>query len=281
MRQIRRAAVIGSGVMGAQIAAHLANVGIPSLLLDLVPQQLTPEEEKGGLSLDHPAVRNRLATEAIRRLQKLSPAPLFRADYAKLITPGNLEDDLHRIAEVDWVIEVIVESLEPKRELLERIERHWHEGIIVSTNTSGISINAMVEGRGEAFRRHLLGTHFFNPPRYMQLLEVIPAATPIRPSWSSFVIRDRPPWQRRRDRQGHAELHRQPHRHVRVVWSRSRRCRTAATRSRRSTPSRARASGRPKSATFRTLDLVGHRHVRARGAQRATERVGSGRAAGF
>ncbi|WP_206880414.1 3-hydroxyacyl-CoA dehydrogenase/enoyl-CoA hydratase family protein [Alicyclobacillus mali (ex Roth et al. 2021)] len=174
MRQIRRAAVIGSGVMGAQIAAHLANVGIPSLLLDLVPHELTADEQKKGLSLDHPAVRNRLATEAIRRLHKLSPAPLFRADYAKLITPGNLEDDLHRISEVDWVIEVIVESLEPKRQLLERIEQHWHEGMIVSTNTSGISINAMLEGRSEAFRRHFLGTHFFNPPRYMKLLEVIP-----------------------------------------------------------------------------------------------------------
>ncbi|WP_304459936.1 3-hydroxyacyl-CoA dehydrogenase family protein, partial [Alicyclobacillus sendaiensis] len=130
--------------------------------------------EKRGLTLSHPAVRNRLATEAIRRLQKLSPAPLFRAEDAKLITPGNLEDDLHRIAEVDWVIEVIVESLEPKRQLLERIEAYWRDGMIVSTNTSGISINAMVEGRSEAFRRHFLGTHFFNPPRYMKLLEVIP-----------------------------------------------------------------------------------------------------------
>ncbi|TDY50627.1 3-hydroxyacyl-CoA dehydrogenase [Alicyclobacillus sacchari] len=176
MRHIRKAAVIGSGVMGAAIAAHLANVGIPCLLLDLVPTSLTEEEKRRGLTLDHPAVRNRLATQAIARLHKASPAPLYRAEFAQRIQPGNLEDDLHKIAEVDWVIEVIVESLEPKRQLLERIEQYWRPGTIVSSNTSGISINEMVAGRSEAFRRSFLGTHFFNPPRYMKLLEVIPGA---------------------------------------------------------------------------------------------------------
>ncbi|KRW90827.1 3-hydroxyacyl-CoA dehydrogenase [Alicyclobacillus tengchongensis] len=174
MRHIRKAAVIGSGVMGAAIAAHLANVGIPCLLLDLVPTSLTAEEERRGLTLDHPAVRNRLATQAIARLHKASPAPLYRPEFAERIQPGNLEDDLAKIAEVDWVIEVIVESLEPKRQLLERIEQYWRPGTIVSSNTSGISINEMVAGRSDAFRRNFLGTHFFNPPRYMKLLEVIP-----------------------------------------------------------------------------------------------------------
>ncbi|SDW34084.1 3-hydroxyacyl-CoA dehydrogenase [Alicyclobacillus hesperidum] len=176
MRHIRKAAVIGSGVMGAAIAAHLANVGIPCLLLDLVPTSLTAEEERRGLTLDHPAVRNRLATQAIARLHKASPAPLYRPEFAQRIQPGNLEDDLAKIAEVDWVIEVIVESLEPKRQLLERIEQYWRPGTIVSSNTSGISINEMVAGRSDAFRRNFLGTHFFNPPRYMKLLEVIPGS---------------------------------------------------------------------------------------------------------
>lgn len=174
MRQIRKAAVIGSGVMGAGIAAHLANAGIPSLLLDLVPESLTEAELAKGLTLEHPAVRNRLATDALKRLQEASPAPLYVKDFAARITPGNLDDDLGRIVDVDWVIEVIVERLEPKRVLLERIERHWRPGMMVSSNTSGISINAMVAGRGEGFRQHFLGTHFFNPPRYMKLLEIIP-----------------------------------------------------------------------------------------------------------
>ncbi|WP_067618303.1 3-hydroxyacyl-CoA dehydrogenase/enoyl-CoA hydratase family protein [Alicyclobacillus acidiphilus] len=176
MRQIQRAAVIGSGVMGASIAAHLAGVGIPCLLLDLVPDALTPEEQAKGLSLEHPAVRNRLATEAVNRLKKLSPAPLYDERFAERITPGNIEDHLGQIATVDWVIEVIVERLEPKRQLLERIESHWRPGIIVSSNTSGISIEEMSLGRSDAFRQHFLGTHFFNPPRYMKLLEVIPGS---------------------------------------------------------------------------------------------------------
>ncbi|MFD2658254.1 3-hydroxyacyl-CoA dehydrogenase/enoyl-CoA hydratase family protein [Gracilibacillus thailandensis] len=173
-RQIRRAAVIGSGVMGASIAAHLANVGIPCLLLDMVPEQLTEDEKSKGLHLDSKEVRNRLAINAIKRLKKTKPAPLYDEDLASFITPGNIEDDLERIKEVDWVVEVIVENLAIKRQLLERIEKVWEQGIIVSSNTSGISINAMVEGRSAAFKEHFLGTHFFNPPRYMKLLEIIP-----------------------------------------------------------------------------------------------------------
>lgn len=173
-RQIRRAAVIGSGVMGASIAAHLANVGIPCLLLDIVPSQLTGEEKRKGLTLDSNEVRNRLAVNAIKKLKKNKPAPLYDEDLASLITPGNIEDDLERIKEVDWVVEVIVENLSIKKQLFERVEKVWEKGIIVSSNTSGISINAMVDGRSTEFKQHFLGTHFFNPPRYMKLLEIIP-----------------------------------------------------------------------------------------------------------
>ncbi|OXM16190.1 3-hydroxyacyl-CoA dehydrogenase/enoyl-CoA hydratase family protein [Paenibacillus herberti] len=172
---IRKAAVIGSGIMGSGIAAHLANVGIPTLLLDIVPKQLSAEEEKKGLTLEHPAVRSRLAASAIAKLKKTKPSPLYDDAFTSRITPGNLEDDLDKIAGVDWVIEVIVENLDAKRSLLDRIETVWKPSIIVTSNTSGISINAMAEGRSEAFRSSFMGTHFFNPPRYMKLLEVIPA----------------------------------------------------------------------------------------------------------
>lgn len=175
--KITKAAVIGSGVMGASIAAHLANVGIPSLLLDIVPTSLTPEETAKGLTLEHPAVRNRLATSALGRLSKIKPAPLYDESYVSRITPGNIEDDLHKIKDVDWVIEVVVENLQVKKELHRKIESFWKPGVIVSSNTSGISINAMAADCGEEFKRHFLGTHFFNPPRYMKLMEIIPGET--------------------------------------------------------------------------------------------------------
>ncbi|GIP20724.1 enoyl-CoA hydratase [Paenibacillus sp. J22TS3] len=171
---IRKAAVIGSGIMGSQIAAHLANVGIQTLLLDIVPKELTEEEAKKGLTLEHPAVRSRFSASAIKKLAKIKPAPLYDEAFASRITPGNLEDDLAKIAEVDWIIEVVVENLDVKRSLLKQIEQHRGPGAVVSSNTSGISINAMAAECGEEFRKHFLGTHFFNPPRYMKLLEIIP-----------------------------------------------------------------------------------------------------------
>jgi 3-hydroxyacyl-CoA dehydrogenase len=172
--KITKAAVIGSGVMGASIAAHLANVGISSLLLDIVPTTLSPDEEAKGLTLEHPTVRNRLAVNALGKLPKLKPSPLYDDSFVSRITPGNIEDHLSQIQNVDWVIEVVVENLSIKQELLRKIEGLWKPGIIVSSNTSGISINAMVERCGEVFKTHFLGTHFFNPPRYMKLMEVIP-----------------------------------------------------------------------------------------------------------
>ncbi|GAE28350.1 enoyl-CoA hydratase [Halalkalibacter wakoensis JCM 9140] len=172
--QIRKVAVIGSGVMGSGIAAHLANVGIPSLLLDIVPTKLTADEEAKGLTLEDYSVRNRLSTLAIQKLKKQKPAPLSSKTKASYIEAGNLEDDLERLKEVDWIIEVIVENLAIKKQLFSRIDQVRKPGTIVSSNTSGISIQAMSEGLSEDFQKHFLGTHFFNPPRYLKLLEVIP-----------------------------------------------------------------------------------------------------------
>lgn len=172
---IRKAAVIGSGVMGSGIAAHLANIGIPTLLLDIVPRELTQEEETKGLTLEAPSVRNRFAAGAVQKLLKQKPAPLTTKKSLNLISIGNLEDDLEKLKEVDWIIEVVVENLDIKKSLYEKIDAVRKQGSIVSSNTSGISINAMAEGRSEDFKEHFLGTHFFNPPRYLKLLEVIPA----------------------------------------------------------------------------------------------------------
>lgn len=172
---ISKAAVIGSGVMGAGIAAHLANAGIPSLLLDVVPATLTPQEEKAGLTRDDAVVRNRLATHAIAALKKSSTAPLYTESFADRITPGNIEDHLKLLKDVDWIIEVVTERIEVKQSILAQIESVRSLGTIVTTNTSGISVNAMVENTSEEFKKHFLGTHFFNPPRHMKLLEIIPS----------------------------------------------------------------------------------------------------------
>ncbi|MFJ8263352.1 3-hydroxyacyl-CoA dehydrogenase/enoyl-CoA hydratase family protein [Rummeliibacillus sp. NPDC094406] len=172
---IRKAAVLGSGVMGSGIAAHLANIGIPTLLLDIVPKELSKEEEAKGLTLEDSSVRNRFAVSAVQKLLKQKPAPLTTKKSLNLINVGNLEDDLNKLTDVDWIIEVVVENLDIKKNLYEKIDAVRKPEAIVSSNTSGISINAMAEGRSEDFKKHFLGTHFFNPPRYLKLLEVIPA----------------------------------------------------------------------------------------------------------
>lgn len=176
MRMIRTAAVIGFGVMGAGIAAHLANAGIQVWLLDRVPDRLTPAEEAAGRTIRDPDVRNRLSIEAIVRLRKANPPVFFEERCAELIRTGNVEDDLHRLKEADWLIEAITERLDDKRELLRRIETVWTPGTVVSSNTSGISIAAMAEAVGPELRAYFLGTHFFNPPRHMPLVEVIPGS---------------------------------------------------------------------------------------------------------
>ncbi|MEH7096201.1 3-hydroxyacyl-CoA dehydrogenase/enoyl-CoA hydratase family protein [Neobacillus vireti] len=171
---IKKAAVLGSGVMGSGIAAHLANIGIPTLLLDIVPKELTKEEEAKGLTIADKPVRNRISAQNIQKLLKQKPAPLTSKKNLALIEAGNLEDDLVKLKDVDWIIEVVVENLNVKKQVFEKVDQYRKPGSIVSSNTSGISVEAMVEGRSEDFKKHFLGTHFFNPPRYLKLLEVIP-----------------------------------------------------------------------------------------------------------
>ncbi|MCA0971732.1 3-hydroxyacyl-CoA dehydrogenase/enoyl-CoA hydratase family protein [Halobacillus litoralis] len=175
-RKIKRAAVLGSGVMGAGIAAHLANVGIPTLMLDIVPKELNEKEKSKGLTLEHPAVRNRVAEMNKQALKKQKPSPLTSQANLDLIQVGNFSDDMEKLSEVDWVIEVVVENLEIKKKVFAQVDQHRKKGSIISSNTSGISIEAMSADCSEDFRSHFLGTHFFNPPRYLKLLEVIPTA---------------------------------------------------------------------------------------------------------
>jgi 3-hydroxyacyl-CoA dehydrogenase len=172
--QIKKAVVIGAGTMGAAIACHLANVGVPVSLLDIVPNRLTPDEEKKNLTLGDPAVRNRIVKEGFDRAIKSRPANLFTSSTGDLITLGNLEDDFGVVSEADWIIEVIVENLDIKRTLMERLEAKRSPHTIISTNTSGIPVNSIATGRSKEFQQHFLGTHFFNPPRYLKLVEVIP-----------------------------------------------------------------------------------------------------------
>lgn len=174
MTHIKKVAVIGAGTMGGGIAAHCANAGLPVVLLDVIPTTLLPEEEARGLTLDSKAVRNRVVATGLERIKKSRPAALFSPERAQQITIGNIEDNLELIADADWIVEAIIEQLEPKRALMERIEQVRKPGSIVSSNTSGIPIGSIAAGRSEEFRQHFLGTHFFNPPRYLHLLEVIP-----------------------------------------------------------------------------------------------------------
>ena len=159
--------------MGARIAAHFANAGLPCYLLDIVPRELTAEETRKGLTLESRAVRNRFALAGIEAAKKSRPAAFFVPDFARLITPGNFEDNLAWCAEADWIIEAVTEDLEIKRSLLARVEQHRRPGTIVSSNTSGLPIHLVAEGRSDDFQAHWAGTHFFNPPRYMKLVELI------------------------------------------------------------------------------------------------------------
>lgn len=174
IQQIKKAAVLGSGVMGSGIAAHLANIGIPTLLLDIAPRELTDAEKAKGLTLENNEVRNRISEGNRQKLLKQKPAPLTSKKNIALIEAGNFEDDMERLKDVDWIIEVVVENLSIKKQVFEKVDQHRKPGSIVSSNTSGISVEAMSEGRSEDFQKHFLGTHFFNPPRYLKLLEVIP-----------------------------------------------------------------------------------------------------------
>jgi 3-hydroxyacyl-CoA dehydrogenase len=174
--KIRKVAVLGSGVMGSRIACHFANIGVQVLLLDIAPSELNDSEVAKGLSLDNKLVRNRIVNDALASAIKSNPSPLYLSDFAGNITTGNFTDDLKKINEVDWIIEVVVENLKIKQQLFESVEKYRKQGTIVSSNTSGIPIHSMCEGRSDDFIAHFCGTHFFNPPRYLKLLEVIPTA---------------------------------------------------------------------------------------------------------
>lgn len=173
-RSIKKVAVLGSGVMGSRIACHFANIGVEVLLLDIVPKELLPVEEAKGLSLASAVVRNRIVNTSLETAVKSNPAPLFSKSFVKRIKTGNFDDDMSRIADVDWVIEVVVERLDIKKMVFEKVEQFRKQGTLITSNTSGIPIHLMNEGRSEDFKAHFCGTHFFNPPRYLQLLEIIP-----------------------------------------------------------------------------------------------------------
>jgi 3-hydroxyacyl-CoA dehydrogenase len=172
--QVDKVAVVGAGVMGAQIAAHLANAQYSVCLLDIVPTELTPEERSKELTLSHPQVRNRIVTKGLEGAKRSKPPALFLPECVQLIRLGNLEDNLSWLAEVDWIIEAVSEDFEIKVNLLRQIDKIRKTGTIVSSNTSGIPIKRLSAGLSQDFRSHWLGTHFFNPPRYMKLLEIIP-----------------------------------------------------------------------------------------------------------
>ena len=181
-RRIRKAAVLGSGLMGSGIACHLAGVGIEVLMLDIVPFDLTDEQKKD------PRQRNRIVQAAFDNAMKAKPAPLFDKAFASRITLGNFDDDMSKIADADWIIEVVVERLDIKQQVFEKIEKYRRPGTLVSSNTSGIPINMMAAGRSDDFRKNFCGTHFFNPVRYMRLLEIIPTAE-TDPSVIAFFMR--------------------------------------------------------------------------------------------
>ena len=163
--------VIGAGTMGASIAGHLANAGVPVTLLDMAPTSLTAEEEAAGLTLDHPKVRNRIVNAGFTRMTKAKPNNLFTKKALERIQLGNLEDDFEQaVGKSDWIIEVIVERPSPKQALMARLEESAPENAIITTNTSGLPIHLISEGRSDAFKKRFMGTHFFNPPRYLHLL---------------------------------------------------------------------------------------------------------------
>ncbi|WP_284652966.1 3-hydroxyacyl-CoA dehydrogenase/enoyl-CoA hydratase family protein [Flavobacterium terrisoli] len=182
-RTIKKVAVVGSGIMGSGIACHFANIGVEVLLLDIIPNALTEAEEKKGLTLESKVVRNRLVNEHLANALKSNPSPIYNQKFASRITTGNTTDDMAKIANYDWIIEVVVERLDIKKLVFEQIDQYRKPGTLVTSNTSGIPIKFMSEGRSDDFQAHFCGTHFFNPARYLKLFEIIPG-----PKTSSEVL---------------------------------------------------------------------------------------------
>ena len=182
-RIIKKVAIIGSGIMGSGIACHFANIGVDVLLLDIIPRELTEKENSKGLSFEDKVVRNRLVNEALSSSLKSKPSPIYHQKFANRITTGNLEDDIHKVANVDWIMEVVVERLDIKKLVFEKLEKFRTPGTLITSNTSGIPIKFMSDGRSEDFQKHFCGTHFFNPARYLKLFEIIPG-----PKTASVVL---------------------------------------------------------------------------------------------
>lgn len=173
-RTIKKVAVLGSGIMGSRITCHFANIGVEVLLLDIAPKELLPDEQAKGLTLDHKNVKNRIVSAALQTAVKTNPSPIYSQKVLHKITTGNFDDDMPKIANCDWIIEVVVENLDIKKKVFEQVEQYRKPGTLITSNTSGIPIHMMAEGRSDDFKAHFCGTHFFNPPRYLRLLEIIP-----------------------------------------------------------------------------------------------------------
>ncbi|TAH43238.1 MAG: 3-hydroxyacyl-CoA dehydrogenase/enoyl-CoA hydratase family protein [Bacteroidetes bacterium] len=173
-RIIKRVAVLGSGIMGSRIACHFANIGMEVLLLDISPKELTDEEKQKGFTLELPLVRNRIVNDALQNTLKASPSPLYKKSFVSRIRTGNFTDNMKDIASCDWILEAVIENIDIKKSVFAEVEKYRKPGTIISSNTSGIPIHLMSEGRSEDFKKHFCGTHFFNPPRYLRLLEIIP-----------------------------------------------------------------------------------------------------------
>lgn len=173
-RRINKIAIIGSGIMGSGIACHFANIGVEVLLLDIIPNALNDNEKALGLTLEDKLVRNRLVNDALKTALKSKPSPIYSQKFAQRITTGNTEDDIARIKDADWIMEVVVERLDIKKQVFEMLEKHRTPGTLITSNTSGIPIKFMSEGRSADFQEHFCGTHFFNPARYLNLFEIIP-----------------------------------------------------------------------------------------------------------
>lgn len=173
-RHIRKVAVLGSGVMGSRIACHFANIGCEVLLLDIVPRERNENEIKKNIQEDSKAFRNRIVNDSLQFALKSNPSPIYRKSFASRIETGNFDDDMPKIADCDWVIEVVIERLDIKKQVFENVEKYRKKGSLITSNTSGIPIRMMLDERSEDFKAHFCGTHFFNPPRYLPLLEIIP-----------------------------------------------------------------------------------------------------------
>ncbi|MEZ4808903.1 MAG: 3-hydroxyacyl-CoA dehydrogenase NAD-binding domain-containing protein [Allomuricauda sp.] len=173
-RHINKVAVIGSGIMGSGIACHFANIGVEVLLLDIVPREPNENEKAKGLTLQDKLVRNRLVNDSLAGALKSKPSPIYHQKFADRISTGNLEDDISKVAGADWIIEVVVERLDIKKQVFENLDKYRTPGTLITSNTSGIPIKFMSEGRSEDFQKHFCGTHFFNPARYLKLFEIIP-----------------------------------------------------------------------------------------------------------